>query len=227
MNCAEFESIVHSLVHYELLDIEARERALLHADSCVACAALLGSAQALADATEFAGRAVCTEKAPLRVAAAVFGEYRRLHKPRHIGAQVAKWTLAAAASLALAFGGWFAYSRWQSNGRVAAPEPARASSKPVEAANSTATNPAPQNSNATAVAAANSADPNLFADFEPVPFGGDYDSSDPAMIVHVQLTRAALGKLGYQVEKGKGKELVNADVLVGVDGWPRAVRVIQ
>lgn len=226
MNCAEFNELVHSLVHYELLDIDARERALLHADSCASCAARLANAQALADATEFAGTAVCTEKAPIRVAAAVFGEYRRIHKPRHIGAQVAKWALAAAATFALAFGGWFGYTHWQSNDRVNSPAPARVNRNPVEANNSAARNPATQTANATAVAA-NSADSNLLADFEPVPFAGDFDSGDPAMIVHVQLTRAALGKLGYQVEKGKGKELVNADVLVGVDGWPRAVRVVQ
>ncbi|HET9402207.1 MAG TPA: hypothetical protein VFO34_14780 [Candidatus Acidoferrales bacterium] len=221
MNCAEFNELVHSLVRYELLDIDLRERALLHADSCASCAARLGNAQALADATEFAGTAVCTEKAPVRVAAAVFGEYRRIHRPRHVGTQVAKWALAAAATFALAFGGWFGYSRWQSNDRVASPAPARVNRNPVEANNSSTANPAAQDANAT------SADSNLLADFEPVPFADDFDSGDPAMIVHVQLTRAALGKLGYQVEKGKGKELVNADVLVGVDGWPRAVRVVQ
>lgn len=218
MNCAEFNELVHSLVRYELLDIDLRERALLHADACASCAARLGNAQVLADATEFAGTAVCTDKAPIRVAAAVFGEYRRIHQPRHLGARVARWALAAAATVALAFGGWFGYTRWQSNDRVSSP--ARVNRNPVEANNSTA-NPAAQDANAT------SADSNLLADFEPVPFAGDFDSGDPAMIVHVQLTRAALGKLGYQVEKGKGKELLNADVLVGVDGWPRAVRVIQ
>ena len=221
MNCAEFNELVHSLVRYELLDIDLRERTLLHADACASCAARLGNAQALADATEFAGTAVCTDKAPIRVAAAVFGEYRRIHQPRHLGARVARWTLAAAATVALAFGGWFGYSRWQSNARVSSPAPSRVNANPVEANSGSATAPATQE------ASANTADSNLLADFEPVPFGGDFDSGDPAMIVHVQLTRAALGKLGYQVEKGKGKELLNADVLVGVDGWPRAVRVIQ
>lgn len=218
MNCAEFESLVHGLVRYELLDIDLRERASLHAEDCAACSARLLAAQSLADATEFAGTAVCTDKAPIRVAAAVFGEYRRIHQPRDLGARVARWALAAAATVALAFGGWFGYSRWQSNTRVSSTAPSRINTNPAEA---NAGAPATQE------ASANTADSNLLADFEPVPFAGDFDSSDPAMIVHVQLTRAALGKLGYDVEKGKGKELVNADVLVGVDGWPRAVRVIQ
>ncbi len=70
-------------------------------------------------------------------------------------------------------------------------------------------------------------DSDQLANFVPVPFADEATMDDPGVIVRVQLTRAALGKLGYQVEQGKGKELVQADVLVGEDGWPRAVRLEQ
>ncbi len=70
-------------------------------------------------------------------------------------------------------------------------------------------------------------DADQLANFVPVPFADEATADDPGVIVRVQLTRAALGKLGYQVEQGKGKELVQADVLVGEDGWPRAVRLEQ
>ena len=221
MNCASFEEIVHSLVRYELLDLDLREQAMLHADACAACGARLATAQALADATEFARASLYAEQAPQRVSDEMMAEYRRAHDPRRVGMHVARWALAAAAVVALSFGGWFAVERLRTNDRVEAPQTARVSKAPVEASagNGAASTPL--------VAAAAMPDSNLLADFEPVPFAGDFDPSDPAMIVHVQLTRAALGKLGYEVEKGKGKEVVEADVLVGVDGWPRAVRVSQ
>jgi len=220
MNCISFEELVHSLVRYELLDLDLREQAMLHADACPACAASLTAAQALADATEFARASLYAEQAPQRVSAVVMAEYRRAHEPRRLGMHAARWALAAAAVLALAFGGWFALEHLRTSNRVEGPQPARLSNVPVQA------NAASGNAAATQAAAA-SPDSNLLADFQPVPFADDFDPNDPAMIVHVQLTRAALGKLGYEVEKGKGKELVEADVLVGVDGWPRAVRVSQ
>ena len=220
MNCALFEEIVHSLVRYELLDLDLREQAMLHADACAACGARLSTAQALADATEFARASLYAEQAPQRVSAAVMAEFRRAHDPRRVGMHVARWALAAAAVVALSFGGWFAFEHLRNSDREEGPQPARVSKVPVEA--STGSGAA-----STAQVAVAMPDSSLLADFEPVPFAGDFDPSDPAMIVHVQLTRAALGKLGYEVEKGKGKEVVEADVLVGVDGWPRAVRVSQ
>lgn len=220
MNCASFEEIVHSLVRYELLDLDLREQAMLHADACAACGARLATAQALADATEFARASLYAEQAPQRVPVAVMAEYRRAHDPRRVGLHVARWALAAAAIVALSFGGWFAFEHLRTNDRMEGPQPARVSKTPVEASTGNGIASAP-------TAAAAIPDSSLLADFEPVPFAGDFDPSDPAMIVHVQLTRAALGKLGYEVEKGKGKEVVEADVLVGVDGWPRAVRVSQ
>jgi len=220
MNCVSFEELVHSLVRYELLDLDLREEAMLHAEACPACAVQLATAQALADATEFARASLYAEQAPLRVAAAVMAEYRRAHEPRRMAMHVARWALAAAAVVALSFGGWFAFERLRTSDRAEGPQPARASNVTVEA------NAASGSAGATQPPSA-SPDSSLLADFEPVPFAGDFDPNDPAMIVHVQLTRAALGKLGYEVEKGKGKEVVEADVLVGVDGWPRAVRISQ
>ena len=220
MNCASFEEIVHSLVRYELLDLDLREQAMLHADACAACGARLATAQALADATEFARASLYAEQAPQRVSDEMMAEYRRAHDQRRVGMHVARWALAAAAVVALSFGGWFAFDHMRTNDREEGPQPERVSKAPVEASSG-------NGAASTTQAAAVTPDSNLLADFEPVPFAGDFDPSDPAMIVHVQLTRAALGKLGYDVEKGKGKEVIEADVLVGVDGWPRAVRVSQ
>jgi hypothetical protein len=65
------------------------------------------------------------------------------------------------------------------------------------------------------------------SDFVPVPFTGAITPDDPGMIVRVQLTRASLAQLGYPVAETPDEDLILADVLVGEDGWPRGVKLIQ
>jgi hypothetical protein len=65
------------------------------------------------------------------------------------------------------------------------------------------------------------------SDFVPVPFTGAITADDPGMIVRVQLTRASLAQLGYPVAETPDEDLILADVLVGEDGWPRGVKLIQ
>ncbi len=65
------------------------------------------------------------------------------------------------------------------------------------------------------------------SDFVPVPFTGAITADDPGMIVRVQLTRSSLAQLGYPVAETPDEDLILADVLVGEDGWPRGVKLIQ
>ena len=65
------------------------------------------------------------------------------------------------------------------------------------------------------------------ADFVPVPFADRIGPEDSGMVVRVQLTRASLAELGYPVAEAPDEDLIRADVLVGQDGWPRGVRVVQ
>ena len=65
------------------------------------------------------------------------------------------------------------------------------------------------------------------SDFVPVPFTGAINWDDPGMVVRVQLTRASLAQLGYPVAETPDEDLIRADVLVGEDGWPRGVRLVQ
>jgi hypothetical protein len=65
------------------------------------------------------------------------------------------------------------------------------------------------------------------SDFVPVPFTGAITPDDPGMIVRVQLTRSSLAQLGYPVAETPDEGLILADILVGEDGWPRGVKLIQ
>ena len=61
----------------------------------------------------------------------------------------------------------------------------------------------------------------------PVPYTAGITPDDPGMIVRVQLTRASLAELGYPVAETPDEDLILADVLVGEDGWPRGVKLVQ
>jgi hypothetical protein len=74
---------------------------------------------------------------------------------------------------------------------------------------------------------ATSKEPYSASDFVPVPFTGGIASDDQGMVVRVQLTRASLAQLGYPVAETPDEDLILADVLVGEDGWPRGVKLIQ
>ena len=64
-------------------------------------------------------------------------------------------------------------------------------------------------------------------DFVPLPFTDEIGPEDLGMVVRVQLTRASLAELGYPLTETPDDDLISADVLVGEDGWPRAVRLVQ
>lgn len=72
-----------------------------------------------------------------------------------------------------------------------------------------------------------SGDTYAASDFVPVPFTGAIAPDDPGMVVRVQLTRASLAQLGYPVAAAPDDDLIQADVLVGEDGWPRGVKLVQ
>ena len=64
-------------------------------------------------------------------------------------------------------------------------------------------------------------------DFVQLPYADAIGPEDLGMVVRVQLTRASLAQLGYPVAETPDEDLILADVLVGEDGWPRGVKLIQ
>jgi hypothetical protein len=66
-------------------------------------------------------------------------------------------------------------------------------------------------------------------DFVPLPDADQIGPDDLGVVVRVQLTRSSLAELGYPVvdTPDPDEDLISADVLVGEDGWPRAVRLVQ
>lgn len=219
ISCAEFQESVHELVRLELTDPDFRDTAFAHARACPDCAARLDAAQSLAESSELLREEVCTSEAPPHLEAGLLTAFREQHRHARSRKQFTNIMALAAAAACLAFAGWLSYAKWLRTPASMPPVTASAQSAQPNGSFQPAELPGASSHAVT--------DNDQLADFVPVPFADESAPDDPGIIVRVQLTRAALGKLGYQVEKGKGMELVNADFWVGEDGWPRAVRLEQ
>ncbi len=228
MTCREFDEVVHAFVRMELLDVNVREAALEHATHCGLCSERMPDAAALAEASEGLGRSARGVQAPPRVETSLRLAFRNHHR-RATWRRTLEWTsVGAAAAVLLVF-------LWTVSGRSkgpAVPAPRKDVSSQSQAPQE-AKGPAAVNHGEAAPAAdtvvedASATGTYAATDFVPVPFTGAISADDPGMVVRVQLTRSSLAQLGYPVAVTPDEDLILADVLVGVDGWPRGVKVIQ
>jgi hypothetical protein len=229
MTCREFDEVVHGIVRMELLDVSVREAALEHTAYCKSCAARMAGAIALAEAAEIAGKSVRDQETPSQVRTALLAAFRNHHRQAAWRRAFEGASVGAAAAVLLVF-------LWTVGGRSkgqSSPAPrkdiSQHSMEPLDATGPTSetqTQPAPTET-APDVATASPREVYVASDFVPVPFTGAINADDPGMVVRVQLTRASLAQLGYPVAETPDEDLIRADVLVGEDGWPRGVRIVQ
>ena len=66
----------------------------------------------------------------------------------------------------------------------------------------------------------------IATDFVPVGYGSALDLRDGGQLVRVELPRSALTRFGLPMNMNRADERVKADVLVGPDGLPRAIRFV-
>ncbi len=229
MTCREFDEVVHGIVRMELLDVSVREAALEHTAYCRTCAARTAGAIALADASEIAGRSVRDQETPPHVQTALLAAFRN-HHSRATWRRAFEWASVGAAAAVLLVFLWTVGGR--SKGQPSPGPKKDTSSQSRQPLDAKAASSEPQ---ANPGLAATSADVGgtsgretyVASDFVPVPFTGAINADDPGMVVRVQLTRASLAQLGYPVAETPDEDLIRADVLVGEDGWPRGVRLVQ
>lgn len=227
MTCREFDEVVHGVVRMELLDVSVREAALEHTAYCSPCAARMAEAIALAEASEAAGGNARDQETPPRVQTALLAAFRNHHR-RASWRRSLEWaSVGAAAAVLLIF-------LWTIGGRSKGqPSPAprkdvsSQSREPLDAKAPNSGVQADPGLASTSPDAAGVRETYVASDFVPVPFTGAINSDDPGMVVRVQLTRASLAQLGYPVAETPDEDLIRADVLVGEDGWPRGIRLVQ
>ncbi|MGH9731486.1 MAG: hypothetical protein ACRD4A_07275 [Candidatus Acidiferrales bacterium] len=225
MTCAEFDTIVHDVARPNALDKPSAVMAKFHAQTCERCAARFAQAQVLANALETVAQDSAALGAPAHLEPALvsaFREHRRSlerkqHRQRRTRLRWLEWSaLAAAAAVLLAIGAWN-FSRPRVNGTDKNPNVVVQS--PV---NFSASDEAQQ---AALVETATADDSS--SDFIPLPYGESLSADDSGLVVRVSMTRSALGSLGYPVDEVHAGDVVQADLLVGEDGLPRAVRLVQ
>jgi len=230
MTCREFDEFVHGFVRMELLDVRLREAALEHAAHCELCSERMADAAALAEVSEAAGRSAREAGSPPAVEAALLAAFRNHHR-RVSWRRTLEWASVGAAAAVLLVFLWTAGGRFKGpsspslkkdvSSHSTMPIDAKASSEPKQEEEAAA--PAAE----APVADAPTVDTYAASDFVPVPFTGAITAEDPGMIVRVQLTRDSLAQLGYPVAETPDEDLILADILVGEDGWPRGVKLIQ
>lgn len=225
MDCAEFQEIVHELARNNAVDAVGESiavRARLHAEICGDCAARLEEARHLAKAVATTAEDAKIWEAPAILEEQLAGAFRDHHRnleraryrERRVRLRWAEWIgLAAAAAVLVTIGAWtFSHGHAVKSGNS-------------EATVSSTTNPS------SSGLARNTADVTQTADagedFVPVPYGENLSAEDSGFVVRVSMTRGTLESLGYPVDEANAGDVIQADVLVGEDGSPVAVRLVQ
>ncbi|MBD0371862.1 MAG: hypothetical protein ICV60_13565 [Pyrinomonadaceae bacterium] len=67
----------------------------------------------------------------------------------------------------------------------------------------------------------------IATDFMPVSYGDNLNDLDNGRIVRVEMPRSALAQFGLPVNMERANERIKADVLIGDDGMPRAIRFVR
>jgi len=230
MTCREFDEVVHGFVRMELLDVSLREAVIEHAAHCDNCAQRMGEAGVLAEVTEAAGGSMRDLQAPPNVEAALLSAFRNHRRGRDtVVWRTFAWAAAGVAVATLAAALWISSTRSEVQPSPAPKKDVSSQSKePLDASGPASSQP-DETAPGTELEVSNMRTTGMYsvADFVPVPFADRMGPEDPGMVVRVQMTRASLAELGYPVDEVYSSDLVRADVLVGQDGWPRGVRLVQ
>lgn len=229
MTCREFDEVIHGFVRMDLLDVDVREAVLEHAAHCQSCAQHMADAAALAEVSEATGKSMQAERAPAHVEASLLAAFRHHHR-RVSSRRSWEWAGIGAAAAVLLMVLWIASGR--ARGPAVSPAPRKDVASETNLPQQAKAAVGPQSSTVSAPAdspsgEAAASETYVASDFVPVPFTGGISADDPGMIVRVQLTRSSLAQLGYPVAETPDEDLILADVLVGEDGWPRGVKVVQ
>jgi len=230
MTCREFDEAVHGFVRMELLDVSLREAVIEHAAHCDNCSQRMGEASVLAEVTEAAAGSLRELQAPPNVEASLLSAFRNQRRGRDtVVWRTFAWAAAGAVVATLAAALWISSTRSEVQPSPAPRKDVSSQSREPLDATGPASSRTVETAPATELEVSNARTTGAYslADFVPVPFADRMGPEDPGMVVRVQLTRASLAELGYPVDEVYSSDLVRADVLVGQDGWPRGVRVVQ
>jgi hypothetical protein len=231
MDCRQFEEILHDLARAAALDAETLEAGLAHARVCTECREHLAEAQLLTETLAALAEESAEAQAPPHLEANLLMAVRR--RRRRPAVRWQPWAVAGAATVlfavALALPRWEGPSRTQP-GQTVADQPAAPVQAPAvnhEVAPQPHAAP-PAGKKSSHQQAPYDLDRAVWAtDFVPVPFSDSLMPDEDAAVVRVRMPRSELASLGFPVSEDGTTQLIKADLLIGQDGQPRAVRLVQ
>lgn len=219
MNCAQFQEVVDELVRGAMPIDGVGRVARAHADACADCDKLLASAQQLNSSLLALAAADRDAEMPESAKPELMAAFHKQHAPRRpMPSLQTRWFaaigLAAALLMGLVlyhFGGFTAvHNIWAHKTAPAAEQST------------------PQNAS---VVAAQDADSQTEAEnvtaFVDLPFADPWTSDDDEAVLRVDVPQSTLAAYGLPVSEPNRDDQVTAEFIVGEDGVPRAVRLVQ
>jgi hypothetical protein len=248
MNCHRFEECVNDIAREQMIDVSARDQAFEHAGECERCARRLDEERRLTTRLQMFA-AVASTDAPPRCETQLleaFEQHTGLRSHRFVNLRRGWITAAAAALLIIAAG---AGIRWQ---RSVSLPPSDVAIKKPQAQDSVLNSPTlplivrrsePEKNEKPSqgrlvshrkkgaeslakASTANNSNREIATAFFPVNYGGA-NLDEGGRVVRVDLPRSALAHSGLPVNMDRANERIKADVLLGVDGLPHAIRFVQ
>jgi hypothetical protein len=223
MNCEEFEAIGLSVDRDGSATAAERAAAREHACACSRCASLQDAWLAAELELSALGDATSVAETPERVEMRLRQEFRIRHRtmPARQAAVVAAWALVAAAVVV----GAVSWRNWQRTGHEeAAKQKIAMPSAPLQAASGDVEASGQKQALGNVYTAQASGDDE--GDFTLLPGSIGADTEDAA-VWRVQMQRGALNGLGFPVNEDSAGDWIQVDLLVGNDGLPQGVRLVQ
>ena len=236
MDCERFGEFVHELDRPGTEGAELREAALMHAESCGRCAALLTETESL----DFALSRIATEAskatAPSRMEALLVEKFSQERgRPRRWPMRTVAAVIGVAAALLLSLGlAWHQYvvlhrgddSGLQAGSKFAKPAPQNAETPEAPVSESRTLLPSGAASASAGFDSDDVDDAEFAQGFSLLPYADDPSLLEGASVVRVILSRSALASLGAPVSTGDSAEQIPADLVVSADGTPEAIRLV-
>lgn len=254
MNCREFEQVVTGLAAGQLMEAEARARGLAHATECPLCSRRLQDEQVLSAGLRAFAASTANAEAPARLKQTLRAAFDEQAKPTVLSVVPfpvrapawPRWVLAAAAAVLVAFGIaallWLRGASSQPEQNIAGP-----ASSPTPAVTPAPIAPPPQSDKV--IAKRNAPKPaNKLKRFMPpapqpeqtptragetevaaqfIPLNYARSASQDGLVVRVEVSRASLIAMGLPLDAARAAGNVKADLKVGMNGVPLAIRLLQ
>jgi hypothetical protein len=246
MTCLEFREVLHELDRHGTRGAAAFDSAMVHAESCGDCGALLVEEESL----DFALQKIAQETARMpgaaRVEAALLKEFSRVNQqtsqvvPLHNNRRWLIPAIGVAAAILLSFGVILYQHLTQHSvntnstsvasdvNQPASPSVAPASTEPVNQAPavSNAANPAVASNSKVPATAADSSGTEYATAYVPLPFADDSAVLEGGSVVRVTMARSALESYGLPADAMGAGDRVTADMILSEDGTPQAIRLV-